>query len=180
MADIALARASYALDTGSFDEVIAQAREALRLSDERTGHVQVTRARMSLGAALAMSGQIEEGLAVLEQVRSEAIARGVRHLEGTVSLTIGRMRVQTGTARQAIPLIESGLALARQLRLPDREMHGVLNLGEAHLALGEFDLAQTQIELAATMAREQGQTQLEPVLAETLADIDRRRAEGPR
>lgn len=179
MADVALARASYALDTGDFEEVIVQAREALRLSDERTGHVQVTRARMSLGAALAMSGQIEEGLAVLEQVRSEAIARGVRHLEVTVSLTIGRMRVQPGSARQALPIIEGGLALARQLRLPDRELHGVLNLGEAHLALGELDLAQTQIELAATMAREQGHTQLEPVLAETLADIDRRRAEAP-
>ena len=90
------------------------------------------------------------------------------------------MRVQTGSARQALPIIEGGLALARQLRLPDRELHGVLNLGEAHLALGELDLAQTQIELAATMAREQGHTQLEPVLAETLADIDRRRTEGPR
>ena len=175
MADVALARASYALDTGAFKEVVVQANEALRLSDERTGHVQVTRAKMSLGAGLVMDGQVDEGLSVLGEVREEAIARGVRHLEVTVSLMIGRMRVQTGSARQAVPLIESGLTLARQLRLPDREMHGVLNLGEAHLALNEFDQAQAQIELALAMAREQGHNQLEPMLAETLAEIARRR-----
>lgn len=171
LAHVSFSRAVRALDLGRHEEAIVHARHVLAIADDRTEHIHVTNARNVLGAALCLTGHLEEGFAELDQVQQIAFERGARHLEVTVRILIGRIHVQTGHPEVGAPLLEEVLDLARQLRLTNRELYVLIDLGEAHLALGDVATALDYFERGLAAAREQANPPEEARAIAGLGDV---------
>ncbi|MFJ9907286.1 AAA family ATPase [Streptomyces sp. NPDC101152] len=107
-------------------------------------------ARLTLGALMVDAGSVEAGLADMTEVKELALAEGVVRVAGRAFVNLPAELDAVGRTREAVPLLEEGLAFTRRFGLRDPESWVWANLSEALYSLGRWDEA---IEAAAGVLR---------------------------
>jgi len=135
-------------------EALAAAEQAVEYARMVSAHETEMGARITLGVLMAQSGGIERALAEMHDVKARAV-------EGHMPFVVGRAYVNlpgalegVGRSREAVPILEEGIAYTRKFGLLDSEAWVWGNLSESLYSLGRWDEA---VE-AATSALQRGQS----------------------
>lgn len=98
-------------------------------------------ARLSLGGLMVDSGAVEPGLAEMREVSARALAEDVPYVAGRAYVNLPSALESVGRAREAVPLLEKGLAFTRRHGLRDTEAWVWANLSDSLHSLGRWDEA---------------------------------------
>lgn len=98
-------------------------------------------ARITLGALLVDSGSPEPGLAEMYEVKQQALTEGVPSVAGRAYVNLPSELDAVGRTREAVPILQEGLAYTRKFGLLDSEAWVWANLSEALYSLGRWDEA---------------------------------------
>ncbi|MFD9393077.1 AAA family ATPase [Streptomyces sp. NPDC060000] len=98
-------------------------------------------ARQVLGVLMVDAGHIEAGLAELREVRERALAEGTPSVALNAYVNLPSELEAVGRSREAVPILEEGLAFAKRHGPPDTEAWVWGNLAESLLSLGRWDEA---------------------------------------
>ncbi|MFR0357043.1 helix-turn-helix transcriptional regulator [Streptomyces sediminimaris] len=98
-------------------------------------------ARITLGALMVDSGSAGPGLAEIREVKEQALAEGVPIVAGRAYVNLPSELDAVGRTREAVPILEEGLAYTRKFGLRDSEAWAWANLSEALYSLGRWDEA---------------------------------------
>ncbi|WAZ24273.1 AAA family ATPase [Streptomyces cinnabarinus] len=107
-------------------------------------------ARLTLGNLLVDAGDIEAGLALMHEVREQALPLGLPSVIGRGHINLGSVLVGIGRAEEALGILREGLRLTQDRGLRDSEAWIWANLAEAQISLGRWDEG---IEAAVTAQR---------------------------
>ncbi|WUJ78278.1 AAA family ATPase [Streptomyces sp. NBC_00377] len=95
-------------------------------------------ARQVLGVLMVDAGHIEAGLAELHEVREQALGEGTPSVALNAYVNLPSELEAVGRSREAVPLLEEGLAFARRHGPPDSEAWVRGNLAESLISLGRW------------------------------------------
>lgn len=98
-------------------------------------------ARLTLGGLMVDAGSAEQGLAEMYEVRDRALAEGVSYVAGRAYVNLPSELDAVGRTREAVPLLEEGLAYTRKFGQLDSEAWVWANLSAALYSLGRWDEA---------------------------------------
>ncbi|WP_406006617.1 AAA family ATPase [Streptomyces sp. NBC_00637] len=98
-------------------------------------------ARQILGVLMVDAGHIEAGLAELVEVREQALAEGTPSVALNAYVNLPSELEGIGRSREAVPILEEGLAFAKLHGPPDTEAWVWGNLAESLISLGRWDEA---------------------------------------
>ncbi|MGW2522793.1 helix-turn-helix transcriptional regulator [Streptomyces sp. NPDC001617] len=98
-------------------------------------------ARLTLGGLMVDAGSTDAGLAEMREVKDRAIEEGVAYVAGRAYVNLPSELDAVGRTREAVPLLEEGLAYARKFGQRDSEAWVCANLSESLYALGRWDEA---------------------------------------
>ncbi|MFF1547580.1 AAA family ATPase [Streptomyces sp. NPDC058291] len=98
-------------------------------------------ARQVLGVLMVHAGHIEAGLAELNEVKERALAEGAPSVALNAYVNLPSELEAVGRSREAVPMLEKGLDLARRHGQSDTEAWVWGNLAESLLSLGRWDEA---------------------------------------
>ncbi|MFE7932577.1 AAA family ATPase [Streptomyces sp. NPDC057456] len=98
-------------------------------------------ARQVLGVLMVDAGHIEAGLAELHEVREQALAENTPSVALSAYVNLPSELEAIGRSREAVPILEEGLAFAKRHGPPDIEAWVWSNLAESLLSLGRWDEA---------------------------------------
>ncbi|MFF3940012.1 helix-turn-helix transcriptional regulator [Streptomyces phaeofaciens] len=96
-------------------------------------------ARQILGVLMVDSGDIEAGLAELHEVKDRALAEDVPSVAVNTYVNLPSELEAVGRSREAVPVLEEGIAFARRHGRPDSEAWMRGNLAESLFAVGRWD-----------------------------------------
>lgn len=113
-------------------------------------------ARQVLGVLMVDAGHIEAGLAELHEVRDRALAEGTPAVALNAYVNLPSELEAVGRSREAVPILEEGLAFARRHGPPDAEAWVWGNLAESLLSLGRWDEADRACAAAGGTPRRSG------------------------
>lgn len=98
-------------------------------------------ARQVLGVLMVDAGHIEAGLAELHEVREQALVEDTPSVALNAYVNLPSELEGIGRSREAVPILEEGLAFAKRHGPPDSEAWVWGNLAESLLSLGRWDEA---------------------------------------
>ncbi|MFG2132075.1 AAA family ATPase [Streptomyces sp. NPDC048751] len=98
-------------------------------------------ARQVLGVLKVDAGHIEDGLGELREIKEQALAENIPHVALNVYVNLPAELEAVGRSREAVVIVEEGLAFARRHGLPDTEAWMWGNLAESLFSLGRWDEA---------------------------------------
>ncbi|MFD7712354.1 AAA family ATPase [Streptomyces sp. NPDC059786] len=111
-------------------------------------------ARLTLGLLMVDAGDIEAGLAVMYEVKDQAVRRGIAAVVGRSHINLPSVLEGVGRSAEAAGILEEATGLTRQLGLLDSEAWVWGNYSESLYSLGRWDEATE----AATNAHTTGQS----------------------
>ncbi|MGX4689667.1 helix-turn-helix transcriptional regulator [Streptomyces sp. JNUCC 63] len=111
-------------------------------------------ARLTLGALMAQAGDVEAGLAEMYEVNKRTVADGIAAVAGRSYVNLPSELEAVGRSREAVPLMEEGIAFTRRFGLLDSEAWVWGNLAESLFTLGRWEEAAE----AASRSRRVGQS----------------------
>ncbi|MGW3101699.1 helix-turn-helix transcriptional regulator [Streptomyces sp. NPDC001100] len=111
-------------------------------------------ARLTLAGLMVASGDVEAGLAELVEVNERTVAEGISTVAGRSYVNLPSSLETVGRSREAVPILETGLAFAKKYGQFDKEAWIWGNLAESLFTLGRWDEAAE----AATKAERVGQS----------------------
>ncbi|WP_338900275.1 AAA family ATPase [Streptomyces sp. TG1A-60] len=98
-------------------------------------------ARLTLGGLMADAGDVETGLAEMEEVRRRALARGPATVVGRAHINLPSCLEGVGRSQEAVRLLRAGLDVTQRMGLLDYEAWIWGNLSESLISLGHWDEA---------------------------------------
>ncbi|MEU2288762.1 AAA family ATPase [Streptomyces sp. NPDC013178] len=98
-------------------------------------------ARLTLGCLMVDAGEVEAGLAELYEVKERALAEGMTAVAGRAHVNLPSELEAVGRSREAVPILEEGLAHTRKFGLLDSEAWVWGNLSDSLYSLGRWDAA---------------------------------------
>ncbi|GHF10128.1 helix-turn-helix transcriptional regulator [Streptomyces spiralis] len=98
-------------------------------------------ARLTLGGLMVEAGEVESGLAEMHEVKRRTVADGIAAVAGRSYVNLPSALESVGRAREAVPLLEEGIAFARSHGLLDTEAWVWGNLAESLFTLGRWEEA---------------------------------------
>ncbi|MGW2641080.1 helix-turn-helix transcriptional regulator [Streptomyces sp. NPDC001348] len=98
-------------------------------------------ARLTLGGLMVDAGDPEAGLALMRQVKEQALEEGVTQVAGRAYVNLPSELHVVGRAREAVPILREGIAYTRKYGLLDTEAWVWGNLSESLYVLGHWDEA---------------------------------------
>ncbi|WP_329221327.1 AAA family ATPase [Streptomyces sp. NBC_01485] len=110
-------------------------------------------ARQILGVFMVDAGHIEAGLAELHEVREQALAEVTPSVALNAYVNLPSELEGIGRSREAVPMLEEGLAFAKLHGPPDSEAWVWGNLAESLLSLGRWDEADRACAAAGRMGQ---------------------------
>lgn len=111
-------------------------------------------ARLTLAGLMVASGDVEAGLAELVDVNERTVAEGITIVAGRSYVNLPSSLETVGRSREAVPILETGLAFARKFGQFDKEAWIWGNLAESLFTLGRW----TEAAEAASRAERVGQS----------------------
>jgi len=98
-------------------------------------------ARLTLAGLMVASGDVEAGLAELTEVNQRTVAEGITTVAGRSFVNLPSFLETVGRSREAVPILEAGLAYAKEFGQFDKEAWIWGNLAESLFTLGRWDEA---------------------------------------
>ncbi|MFF9621228.1 AAA family ATPase [Streptomyces griseosporeus] len=98
-------------------------------------------ARLTLGGLTVGAGDIEAGLALMEEVRQQAVAEGHAFEAGRAYVNLPNDLESVGRSREAVRILTEGVTYTRRFGLLDSEAWVWGNLAESQFSLGRWDEA---------------------------------------
>ncbi|MFE0453219.1 AAA family ATPase [Streptomyces sp. NPDC058914] len=98
-------------------------------------------ARLTLAGLMVDSGDVEAGLAELYEVKERAVAEGMTSVAGRAHVNLPSGLEAVGRSREAVPILEEGIAFTRKFGLLDSEAWVWGNLSDSLYSLGRWDAA---------------------------------------
>ncbi|MFD4559990.1 AAA family ATPase [Streptomyces sp. NPDC058469] len=98
-------------------------------------------ARLTLAGLMVASGDVEAGLAELVEVNERTVAEGISIVAGRSYVNLPSSLQTVGRSREAVPILEAGLAFAKKFGQFDKEAWIWGNLAESLFSLGRWDEA---------------------------------------
>lgn len=140
--EMALFRATFALNRGDFEESAEISREVIFSVPE--GHRLHTNASKVLGRAYWSTGDVSNAIDVFSPALSDAVKFGLMQLELTISADLGRQQQAQGKLREASDTYQQ--VLDRTKSLPDPidgsgYVDVLMGLSELHRQRNQFELA---------------------------------------
>ncbi|MFF3329897.1 AAA family ATPase [Streptomyces sp. NPDC002888] len=111
-------------------------------------------ARQVLGVLMVDAGHIEDGLGELQEIKERALAENIPHVALNAYVNLPAELEAVGRSREAVPILEEGVAHAKRHGLPDTEAWMWGNLAESLFSLGRWDEA----DRAGATARQLGRS----------------------
>ncbi|MFB7596854.1 AAA family ATPase [Streptomyces sp. NPDC056160] len=111
-------------------------------------------ARLTLGGLRVQAGDVEAGLAEMHEVNQRTVERGIAAVAGRSYVNLPSELESVGRSREAVPLLERGIAHTRRYGLLDQEAWVWGNLAESLFTLGRWEEAAE----AASRSRRVGQS----------------------
>ncbi|MFJ5307890.1 AAA family ATPase [Streptomyces sp. NPDC088350] len=111
-------------------------------------------ARLTLAGLMVASGDVEAGLAELVEVNERTVAEGISVVAGRSYVNLPSSLQTVGRSREAVSIMEKGLAFAKKFGQFDKEAWIWGNLAESLFTLGRWDEAAE----AATKSERVGQS----------------------
>ncbi|WP_280886780.1 helix-turn-helix transcriptional regulator [Streptomyces sp. LBL] len=105
-------------------------------------------ARLTLGCLMVDSGDVEAGLTELHEVKERGAEEGVTHVAGRAHVNLPSELEAVGRSREAVPILEEGIAYTRKHGLLDAEAWIWGNLSDSLYSLGRWDEAAEAAENA--------------------------------
>lgn len=98
-------------------------------------------ARLTLGGLMVQAGDVEAGLAEMYEVNQRTVDDGISGVAGRSYVNLPNELESVGRSREAVPLMEQGIAFTRRFGLLDSEAWVWGNLAESLFTLGRWDEA---------------------------------------
>ncbi|MFB7573489.1 AAA family ATPase [Streptomyces sp. NPDC056165] len=111
-------------------------------------------ARLTLGGLMVQAGDVEAGLAEMYEVNRRTVGDGIAAVAGRSFVNLPSELESVGRSREAVPLMEQGIAFTRSFGLLDSEAWVWGNLAESLFTLGRWEEAAD----AASRSRRVGQS----------------------
>jgi DNA-binding CsgD family transcriptional regulator/tetratricopeptide (TPR) repeat protein len=105
-------------------------------------------ARLTVGCLMVDAGDVEAGLAELYEVKERAVEEGMTYVAGRAHINLPSELEAVGRSREAVPILEAGLAFTRRFGLLDSEAWVWGNLSDSLYSLGRWDAAAEAAENA--------------------------------
>ncbi len=110
-------------------------------------------ARLTLAGLMVASGDVEAGLAELTEVNERTVAEGITTVAGRSFVNLPSFLETVGRSREAVPILEAGLAYAKEFGQFDKEAWIWGNLAESLFTLGRWDEATEAVTKAERVSR---------------------------
>ncbi|MGV9993043.1 helix-turn-helix transcriptional regulator [Streptomyces sp. NPDC003374] len=111
-------------------------------------------ARLTLGGLMVDAGDVEAGLTEMHEVKTRTVQDGIAAVAGRAYVNLPSELESVGRSREAVPIMEEGIAFTRRYGQLDSEAWVWGNLAESLYHLGRWDEAAE----AATRSRRVGQS----------------------
>jgi DNA-binding NarL/FixJ family response regulator/tetratricopeptide (TPR) repeat protein len=98
-------------------------------------------ARLTLGGLTVDAGDVEAGLAEMREVIERALAEGVPQVAARAYVNLPSELESVGRSREAVPILEEGIAFTRRFGQVDSEAWVWGNLSDSLYSLGRWDEA---------------------------------------
>jgi DNA-binding CsgD family transcriptional regulator/tetratricopeptide (TPR) repeat protein len=98
-------------------------------------------ARLTVGCLMVDAGDVEAGLRELHEVKERALEEGMTYVAGRAHVNLPSELEAVGRSREAVPILEAGVVLARKFGLLDSEAWMWGNLSDSLYSLGRWDEA---------------------------------------
>ncbi|SFN14619.1 regulatory protein, luxR family [Streptomyces sp. cf124] len=112
-------------------------------------------ARLTLGGLMVDAGDVDTGIAVMEEVRRRALERGPAAVVGRSYVNIPSCLEGIGRSQEAVRLLKEGIDITRRRGLLESEAWVWGNLAESLLSLGRWDEALEAVTMAQSVASSQ-------------------------
>jgi len=141
---------------GRADEALALFEENLTLGDEQVDPEQRVVDLGNVGRTLALTGQRDRGL----ETERVALALARRHrvdwAQARLSSNLGATELDSGFTAKALALFEEGMSMCRKIGNRVSEAIVMVNVGWAHIVLGNFGIARDWLERGVDLSTETG------------------------
>ncbi|CAM5727524.1 Helix-turn-helix transcriptional regulator OS=Streptomyces alboniger OX=132473 GN=CP975_25275 PE=4 SV=1 [Streptomyces alboniger] len=111
-------------------------------------------ARLTLGGLMVEAGDVTAGLAEMSEVKDRTVEYGISTIAGRAYVNLPDALESVGRSKEAVPVLEEGIAHAQKFGLLDTEAWIWGNLAETLYSLGRWD----QAAEAGTKAEHVGQS----------------------
>ncbi|WP_037858076.1 helix-turn-helix transcriptional regulator [Streptomyces sp. NRRL S-340] len=98
-------------------------------------------ARLTLGGLMVQAGDVDAGLAEMHEVNRRTVQDGITAVAGRSYVNLPSELESVGRSREAVPLLEKGVAYTRRYGLLDHEAWVWGNLAESLFTLGRWEEA---------------------------------------
>ncbi|MFF9278478.1 helix-turn-helix transcriptional regulator [Streptomyces griseosporeus] len=122
-------------------DALAAAEQAVSYARMVSARETELNARLTLGALTVGAGDIEAGLALMEEVRQQAVAEGHAFEAGRAYVNLPNDLESVGRSREAVRILTEGVTYTRRFGLLDSEAWVWGNLAESQFSLGCWDEA---------------------------------------
>ncbi|MFE2260817.1 helix-turn-helix transcriptional regulator [Streptomyces griseosporeus] len=122
-------------------DALAAAEQAVSYARMVSARETELNARLTLGALTVGAGDIEAGLALMEEVRRQAVAEGHAFEAGRAYVNLPNDLESVGRSREAVRILTEGVTYTRRFGLLDSEAWVWGNLAESRFSLGCWDEA---------------------------------------
>src|SRR5262249_42951363 len=129
---IPLAEGLARLRSGRLSEAIASLRQGIEDWNARGGHIRIPYVKSALAEALALQGNLDEALVLIEECLEQAARPGWRersHLAEVLRLK-GWMLMRKGLCEAAEASLRAAIDWAREQHAKSWELRGATTLGE--------------------------------------------------
>jgi predicted ATPase/class 3 adenylate cyclase len=144
-------------DMGDFAEGHAHGLEGIRIAESIDHPYSLAAASWGLGYLLAVRGDFEKAVGVLERALSTAREAGLTRMFPQVMRALGLAYARLGRPDDGISLLEEAVRIIESIGLVVGHSSTLAHLGEAYLVAGRQGEAATVAERALAIARDHGQ-----------------------
>ncbi|WP_198539275.1 helix-turn-helix transcriptional regulator [Streptomyces graminilatus] len=122
-------------------DALAAAEQAVEYARMVGAHETELHARLTHGILLVDAGATETGFAEMRAVKEQSVAEDVFFVAGRAYINLPNGLESVGRSREAVPVLEEGIAYTRKFGLLDSEAWVWGNLSESLYSLGRWDAA---------------------------------------
>ncbi|MEV6386053.1 AAA family ATPase [Streptomyces sp. NPDC051773] len=126
-------------------------------------------ARLTLGGLMVDAGDVDTGIAVMEEVRRRALERGPAAVVGRSYVNLPSCLEGIGRSQEAVRLLKEGIDITRRRGLLESEAWVWGNLAESLLSLGRWDEALEAVTMAQKVASSQKSRGLSTLIQASIA-----------
>ncbi|ULR53540.1 helix-turn-helix transcriptional regulator [Streptomyces deccanensis] len=126
-------------------------------------------ARLTLGGLMVDAGDVETGIAVMEDVRRRSLERGPAAVVGRSYVNLPSCLEGIGRSQDAVRLLKEGIDVTRRRGLLESEAWVWGNLAESLLSLGRWDEALEAVKMAQNVVSSQKPRGLSTLIQASIA-----------